>query len=64
MKNTHGYHAPRGQVELRVAEYVFFKPSVVKLETERLFLRMFCEDDFEGYTKIYADAEVMRYLGE
>ncbi len=34
------------------------------LETERLILRMFCEDDFEPYAAICADAEVMRYLAE
>ena len=35
----------------------------VRLETERLVLRMFREDDFESYARICADAEVMRYLG-
>jgi RimJ/RimL family protein N-acetyltransferase len=33
------------------------------LETERLTLRMWREDDFEEYARICADAEVMRYLG-
>jgi RimJ/RimL family protein N-acetyltransferase len=33
------------------------------LETERLILRMWREDDFEEYAGICADAEVMRYLG-
>ena len=36
----------------------------MRLETERLILRMFREDDFETYAKICADPEVMRYLGE
>ena len=35
----------------------------VKLETERLILRMWREDDFESYAKICADPEVMRYIG-
>lgn len=35
----------------------------VKLETERLILRMWREDDFEAYAKICADADVMRYIG-
>jgi len=35
----------------------------VRLETDRLILRMWCEDDFEPYAKLCADAEVMRYLG-
>src|SRR6266536_3458876 len=35
----------------------------VKLETERLILRMWREDDFEAYAKICADPDVMRYLG-
>lgn len=35
----------------------------VRLETERLILRMFREDDFEPYARICADPEVMRYLG-
>jgi RimJ/RimL family protein N-acetyltransferase len=33
------------------------------LETERLTLRMWREDDFEGYARICADEEVMRYIG-
>ncbi len=35
----------------------------VTLETERLTLRMWREDDFEDYARICADEEVMRYLG-
>ena len=34
------------------------------LETERLRLRMFREDDFDAYARICADAEVMRYLAD
>jgi len=37
--------------------------SPTTLETERLVLRMFREDDFEQYARICADPEVMRYLG-
>ncbi len=37
---------------------------MIILETERLILRMFREDDSEAYARICADAEVMRYLGE
>ena len=33
------------------------------LETERLTLRMWREDDFEDYARICADEEVMRYIG-
>lgn len=33
------------------------------LETERLILRMWREDDFEEYARICADPEVMRYIG-
>jgi RimJ/RimL family protein N-acetyltransferase len=36
---------------------------MVKLETERLILRMWREDDFEAYARVCADADVMRYLG-
>jgi RimJ/RimL family protein N-acetyltransferase len=36
---------------------------MVTLETERLNLRMFREDDFEPYARICADEDVMRYLG-
>ncbi|SRR6266498_3206837 len=36
---------------------------MVELETERLILRMWREDDFEPYAGICADPEVMRYLG-
>jgi RimJ/RimL family protein N-acetyltransferase len=36
----------------------------VKLETDRLILRMWREEsDFEAYAKMCADEEVMRYLG-
>jgi RimJ/RimL family protein N-acetyltransferase len=37
---------------------------MVELETERLILRMFREDDIERYASICADPEVMRYLGD
>jgi len=35
----------------------------VQLETERLLLRMWREDDFEPYAKICEDPDVMRYIG-
>ena len=34
------------------------------LETQRLILRMFREEDFEQYARICADPEVTRYLGQ
>ena len=34
------------------------------LETDRLILRMFREDDLDAYAAISADPEVMRYLGD
>ena len=37
---------------------------IPKLETERLLLRKFNEEDFEDYARMCADTEVMRYLGE
>jgi RimJ/RimL family protein N-acetyltransferase len=36
----------------------------VTLETERLRLRMFRDDDLDAYARIVADPEVMRYLGD
>ncbi|HEX8889604.1 MAG TPA: GNAT family N-acetyltransferase [Pyrinomonadaceae bacterium] len=36
---------------------------MLTLETERLILRQWSEDDFEDYAAICADPEVMRYLG-
>jgi RimJ/RimL family protein N-acetyltransferase len=33
------------------------------LETDRLILRMFREQDFEAYARLTADPEVMRFLG-
>jgi RimJ/RimL family protein N-acetyltransferase len=36
---------------------------MVELETERLLLRVWRNEDFEAYARICADAEVMRYLG-
>ena len=39
--------------------------AAVGLETPRLILRMFREDDFEPYyARVCADADVMRYLGD
>lgn len=35
----------------------------VQLETERLLLRQWREDDFEPYAQLCADEDVMRYLG-
>jgi RimJ/RimL family protein N-acetyltransferase len=35
---------------------------VVTLETERLLLRMFRNEDFEAYAEFCADPDVMRYL--
>ncbi len=37
---------------------------MVRLETERLILRMFREEDAPAYARICADPEVMRFLGE
>ena len=36
----------------------------VKLETERLLMRWFREDDFAAHAKISSDPEVMRFLGD
>jgi RimJ/RimL family protein N-acetyltransferase len=38
--------------------------GVVTLQTERLILRMFREDDLPPYAAMCADPEVMRYLGD
>jgi RimJ/RimL family protein N-acetyltransferase len=38
--------------------------AAVALDTDRLRLRMFREDDLDAYAAICADPEVMRYLGE
>lgn len=38
-------------------------PSGPRLETERLILRTWSEDDFEEYAALCADPEVMRFLG-
>jgi RimJ/RimL family protein N-acetyltransferase len=38
--------------------------SAVTLQTERLLLRPFREDDLDAYAVICADPEVMRYLGD
>ena len=37
--------------------------SIPTLETERLLLRAFREDDLDPYAALCADAEVMRFLG-
>jgi RimJ/RimL family protein N-acetyltransferase len=37
--------------------------SNVELQTDRLLLRMWREEDFEDYAKICADPDVMRFLG-
>ncbi len=35
---------------------------MIKLETDRLILRMRQADDFEAVARLYADPEIMRYL--
>ena len=35
----------------------------ITIETERLILRMFREDDFEEYATLCANPDVMRFLG-
>jgi RimJ/RimL family protein N-acetyltransferase len=35
---------------------------MITLETERLILRMWREEDFEAYAPIFADPDVMRYV--
>ncbi|QIR35668.1 GNAT family N-acetyltransferase [Tolypothrix sp. PCC 7910] len=37
---------------------------MVILETERLLLRMFHQEDFDEYAAIFSDPEVTRYLGD
>src|SRR6185369_6918429 len=37
--------------------------NAVQLETDRLIMRMWRNEDFEAYAKLCADPEVMRYLG-
>ena len=37
--------------------------SEIRLETERLVLRMWREEDFDTYAEICADPEQMRYIG-
>ncbi len=37
--------------------------KIPTLETQRLRLRPLCNDDFEDYAELYADPEVLRYLG-
>ena len=34
------------------------------LQTDRLTLRMLCEADLDGYAEMFADPEVMRYIGD
>ncbi|MBV9956810.1 MAG: GNAT family N-acetyltransferase, partial [Acidobacteria bacterium] len=35
---------------------------MIELETERLLLRMWRQDDFEAVARLLADPEVMRYV--
>jgi RimJ/RimL family protein N-acetyltransferase len=37
--------------------------AIPRLETERLILRVPCFEDYEAYAAIFADPEVMRFLG-
>lgn len=36
---------------------------MVELETERLLLRQWCQEDFEVYAAYYADPELARFIG-
>lgn len=36
---------------------------MVQLETERILLRPFKQDDFEDFARITSDPEVMKYIG-
>ena len=38
-------------------------PAIPTVETERLLLRPFRDDDLDAYAEICADAETMRYIG-
>lgn len=38
--------------------------AAASLETERLLLRPFRQDDFDAYAAMCADAEVMRFIGD
>ena len=40
-----------------------YQVNAIELETDRLLLRMWREDDFQTYEKMCADPEVMRFLG-
>ncbi len=46
-----------------VREIVIMEMGEVRLETERLILRWFREEDFEELCRLSADEEVMRFLG-
>lgn len=37
--------------------------ALPELETARLRLRQFCEEDLDAYARITSDSEVMRYIG-
>ena len=37
--------------------------AVLTLDTERLFLRPFRDDDIDAYAAMCADPDVMRYIG-
>lgn len=37
---------------------------MTSLQTERLTLRMLCDADLDGYAEMFADPEVMRYIGD
>ena len=52
------------KIKQKLKSVGFIMEPMVTLETERLILRMFREDDFADYAKICDDPEVMRYLGE
>jgi RimJ/RimL family protein N-acetyltransferase len=58
-----GFSPVAGAADCTHARGVAARPQP-RLETERLVMRMFREDDFEAYARIFGDPEVARYLGD
>jgi RimJ/RimL family protein N-acetyltransferase len=58
----HTFHTLHQSQETSMVHQVYM--YIPQVETQRLILRGFREEDLDAYTQMCSDPEVMRYIGE